>query len=99
VALSRPEYGASSRRTWPERIALALPGAFLAVVFGFFFITKTSEAWTARRVSRRSWLSPGIIGDPLPAPERDRTGPRLDGAGVVPGVRGADRQRQPGRGV
>jgi Electron transfer DM13 len=36
-------------RTWPERIAAALPGAFLAVVFGFFFITKTSEAWTATK--------------------------------------------------
>jgi hypothetical protein len=40
------------RRKWPERLAAALPGAFLAVVFGFFFITKTSEAWTATKSAR-----------------------------------------------
>jgi hypothetical protein len=35
-----------------ERIAAALPGAFLAVVFGFFFATRTSEALTATRSVR-----------------------------------------------
>jgi hypothetical protein len=49
-------------RTWPERIALALPGAFLAVVFGFFFITKTSEAWTATKSVQAILVIAGIIG-------------------------------------
>jgi Electron transfer DM13 len=49
-------------RTWPERIALALPGAFLAVVFGFFFITKTSEAWTATKSLQAILVIAGIIG-------------------------------------
>ena len=49
------------RRTWPERIALALPGAFLAVVFGFFFITKTSEAWTATKSVQAILVIAGII--------------------------------------
>ncbi len=48
-------------RTWPERIALALPGAFLAVVFGFFFITKTSEAWTATKSVQAILVIAGII--------------------------------------
>jgi hypothetical protein len=48
--------------TWPERIALALPGAFLAVVFGFFFITKTSEAWTATKSVQAILVIAGIIG-------------------------------------
>src|SRR5215211_9185986 len=48
-------------RTWPERIALALPGAFLAVVFGFFFITKTSEAWTATKSVRALLVIGGIV--------------------------------------
>jgi Electron transfer DM13 len=49
------------RRSWPERIAAALPGAFLAVVFGFFFITKTSEAWTATKSVQALLLIGGII--------------------------------------
>jgi Electron transfer DM13 len=49
-------------RTWPERIALALPGAFLAVVFGFFFITRTSEAWTATKSVQAILVIAGIIG-------------------------------------
>jgi hypothetical protein len=49
-------------RTWPERIALALPGAFLAVVFGFFFISKTSEAWTATKSVQAILVIAGIIG-------------------------------------
>jgi hypothetical protein len=49
------------RRTWPERIAAALPGAFLAVVFGFFFITKTSEAWTATKSVQALLLIAGIV--------------------------------------
>ena len=53
----RPRRG----RTWPERIALALPGAFLAVVFGFFFITKTSEAWTATKSIQAILVIAGII--------------------------------------
>jgi len=48
------------RRTWPHRIAAVLPGVFLAVVFGFFFITKTSEAWTATK-SVRAMLVIGAI--------------------------------------
>jgi hypothetical protein len=48
------------RRTWPDRIAAILPGALLAVVFGFFFITKTSEAWTATK-SVRAMLVIGAI--------------------------------------
>jgi Electron transfer DM13 len=49
------------RRTWPERVAAALPGAFLAVVFAFFFITKTSEAWTATKSVQAMLLIAGII--------------------------------------
>jgi hypothetical protein len=49
------------RRTWPERIAAALPGAFLAAVFGFFFITKTSEAWTATKSVQAMLLIGGIV--------------------------------------
>ena len=49
-------------RTWPERIALGLPGAILAVVFGFFFITKTSEAWTATKSVQAILVIAGIIG-------------------------------------
>lgn len=49
------------RRSWPERIAAALPGAFLAVVFGFFFITKTSEAWTATKSVQALLLIGGIV--------------------------------------
>jgi Electron transfer DM13 len=48
-------------RTWPERIALALPGVFLAVVFGFFFITKTSEAWTATKSVQAMLLIAAIV--------------------------------------
>lgn len=48
-------------RTWPERIAAALPGAFLAVVFGFFFITKPSEAWTATKSVQAMLVIGGII--------------------------------------
>jgi len=50
-----------SRPTWPARIAAALPGAFLAVVFGFFFITKTSEAWTATKSARALLVIGGIV--------------------------------------
>jgi hypothetical protein len=49
------------RRTWPERIALALPGAFLAIVFGFFFATKPSEAWTATKSVQAMLVIGGII--------------------------------------
>jgi hypothetical protein len=49
------------RRPWPERIAAALPGAFLAVVFGFFFITKPSEAWTATKSVQAMLVIGGII--------------------------------------
>lgn len=49
------------RRTWPDRVAAALPGAILAVVFGFFFITKTSEAWTATKSLRAILVIGGII--------------------------------------
>jgi Electron transfer DM13 len=48
-------------RTWPERIALALPGMFLALVFGFFFITKTSEAWTATKSVQAMLLIAAIV--------------------------------------
>ncbi len=49
-------------RTWPERIAAALPGAFLAVVFGFFFATKTSEAWSATKSARAILVIAAIVG-------------------------------------
>lgn len=49
------------RRTWPDRIAAALPGVLLAAIFGFFFITKTSEAWTATKSIRAILLIAGII--------------------------------------
>jgi len=49
------------RRTWPDRIAAVLPGAFLAGVFGFFFITKTSEAWTATKSVRAMLVIGGIV--------------------------------------
>jgi hypothetical protein len=49
------------RRTWTDRIAAVLPGAFLAVVFGFFFITKTSEAWTATKSVRAMLVIGGIV--------------------------------------
>ena len=49
------------RRSWPERMAAALPGAFLAVVFGFFFITKPSEAWTATKSVQAMLVIGGII--------------------------------------
>jgi hypothetical protein len=49
------------RRTWPDRIAAVLPGAFLAVVFAFFFITKTSEAWTAAKSVRAMLVIGGIV--------------------------------------
>jgi hypothetical protein len=49
------------RRSWPERIAAALPGVFLAVVFGFFFITKTSEAWTATKSVQAMLLIAAIV--------------------------------------
>ena len=48
-------------RTWSDRIAGALPGAFLAVVFGFFFITKTSEALTATRSMQALLVIAGIV--------------------------------------
>jgi hypothetical protein len=48
-------------RTWPDRVAAALPGVILAVVFGFFFITKTSEAWTATKSVRALLVIGGII--------------------------------------
>jgi hypothetical protein len=54
----RPE---RPRRTGPERIAAALPGAFLAVVFGFFFATKTSEAWNATKSLRAVLVIAGIV--------------------------------------
>jgi hypothetical protein len=50
-----------SRRSWPERIAAALPGAFLAVVFGFFFITKTSAAWAAFKSVQAMLVIAGIV--------------------------------------
>jgi Electron transfer DM13 len=50
-----------SRHSWPERVAAALPGAFLAVVFGFFFITKTSEAWTATKSVQAMLVIGGIV--------------------------------------
>ena len=65
VRTEQPEPGdrrGHRERTWPERIALALPGAFLAVVFGFFFITKTSEAWTATKSVQAILVIVGIIG-------------------------------------
>lgn len=49
------------RRPWPDRIAAALPGALLAVVFAFFFITKTSEAWTATKSVRAMLVIGGIV--------------------------------------
>jgi hypothetical protein len=49
------------RRTWTDRLAAVLPGAFLAVVFGFFFITKTSEAWTATKSVRAMLVIGGIV--------------------------------------
>lgn len=49
------------RRSWPDRIAAVLPGAFLAVVFGFFFITKTSEAWTATKSVQAMLVIGGIV--------------------------------------
>jgi hypothetical protein len=55
VAPKRP------RRSWPERVAAALPGAFLAAVFGFFFITKTSEAWTATKSVQAMLVIGGIV--------------------------------------
>jgi hypothetical protein len=49
------------RRTWPERIATALPGAFLTVVFGFFFITKPSAAWAALKSVQAMLVIAGIV--------------------------------------
>ena len=40
---------------------MALPGAFLAVVFGFFFVTKPSEAWTATKSIQAMVVIAGII--------------------------------------
>lgn len=51
-----------SRLHWPERIAAALPGAFLAVVFGFFFITKPDEALTATKSVQALLVIAGIVG-------------------------------------
>jgi Electron transfer DM13 len=48
-------------RTWPERIAAALPGAFLTVVFGFFFITKPSAAWAALKSVQAMLVIGGIV--------------------------------------
>src|SRR5918994_3743702 len=56
-----PEPPSRTRRTWPERIAAALPGVLLAAIFGFFFITKTSEAWTATKSVRAILLIAGIV--------------------------------------
>jgi Electron transfer DM13 len=56
-----PSVPPDRRRSWPDRIAAALPGAFLALVFGFFFITKTSEAWTATKSVQAMLLIAGII--------------------------------------
>src|SRR5918995_3044584 len=57
-----PAPGDGPRRSWPDRVAAILPGAFLAVVFGFFFITKTSEAWTATKSVQAILVIAGIIG-------------------------------------
>lgn len=56
-----PSVRSDRRRSWSDRIASALPGAFLAVVFGFFFITKTSEAWTATKSVQALLLIAGIV--------------------------------------
>jgi len=52
---------AQSRRMWGERIAAVVPGALLAVVFGFFFATRTSEALTATRSFRALLVIAGIV--------------------------------------
>jgi hypothetical protein len=49
------------RRRWPDRVASALPGVLLGLVFGFFFITKTSEALTATRSLQALLVITGII--------------------------------------
>jgi Electron transfer DM13 len=49
------------RRSWPERVAAALPGAFLAVVFGFFLITKPSAAWSALQSVQAVLVIGGIV--------------------------------------
>jgi Electron transfer DM13 len=49
------------RRSWPERLAAALPGAFLAAVFGFFFITKFDAAWTATKSAQAMLVIAGIV--------------------------------------
>jgi hypothetical protein len=53
--------GTKPRRRWPERVAAALPGVLLALVFGFFFVTKTSEALTATRSLRALLVIAGIV--------------------------------------
>jgi hypothetical protein len=49
------------RRRWRDRIAAALPGVLLAVVFGYFFLTRTSEAWTATTSVQAVLVIAGII--------------------------------------
>jgi hypothetical protein len=56
-----PDTPPRPRRTWPERIAAALPGAFLTVVFGFFFITKPSAAWAALKSVQAMLVIAGIV--------------------------------------
>jgi Electron transfer DM13 len=40
---------------------MVLPGAFLAIVFGFFFVTKPSEAWTATKSVQAMLVIAGIV--------------------------------------
>jgi hypothetical protein len=56
-----PDTPPRPRRTWPERIAAALPGAFLTIVFGFFFITKPSAAWAALKSVQAMLVIAGIV--------------------------------------
>jgi hypothetical protein len=56
-----PKERSGRGRTWPERIALVLPGAFLTIVFGFFFVTKPSEAWTATKSVQAMLVIAGIV--------------------------------------
>ncbi len=49
------------RSSWPSRLLVALPGVVAALVFGFFLITKFSEASTAFKSTRAIVYIGGII--------------------------------------
>jgi Electron transfer DM13 len=49
------------RSSWPSRLLVALPGVVAALVFGFFLITKSSEASTAFKSTRAILYIGGIV--------------------------------------